>query len=159
MNKAVTKAVQLKSGVLTLLTGSCGSLSDELIQRKSDVMTNQELEFRALKILEQQPELTQRQLSEALGVSLGKTNFLLKSLINVGWVKLDNFQRSDNKWGYAYLLTPAGFAEKAAITLRFLKRKKQEYNDLQSEIAQLQKEVQQQQLQQQLQQEIQQQQQ
>ena len=115
-------------------------------------MTNQELEFRALKILEQQPELTQRQLSEALGVSLGKTNFLLKSLIDVGWVKLDNFERSDNKWGYAYLLTPSGVAEKAAITLRFLKRKKQEYNDLQSEIAQLQKEVQ-------LQQEIQQQQQ
>ena len=121
-------------------------------------MTKQELEFRALKILEQQPELTQRQLSEALGVSLGKTNYLLKSLINVGWVKLDNFQRSDNKWGYAYLLTPAGITEKAAITLRFLKRKKQEYNNLQSEIAQLKKEVQQQQLQQQLQQEIQQQQ-
>ena len=115
-------------------------------------MTKQELEFHALKILEQQPELTQRQLSEALGVSLGKTNYLLKSLINVGWVKLDNFQRSDNKWGYAYLLTPMGVAEKAAITLRFLKRKKQEYNDLQSEIAQLQKEVQQQQLQQEIQQ-------
>ena len=88
-------------------------------------MTNQELEFRALKILEQQPELTQRQLSEELGVSLGKTN---------------------------YLLTPMGVAEKAAITLRFLKRKKQEYNDLQSEIAQLQQEVQQQQLQQEIQQ-------
>jgi len=152
VNRSVTKAVQLKSGVLTLLTGSCGSLPVKLIQRKSDVMTKQELEFRALKILEQQPELTQRQLSEALGVSLGKTNYLLKSLINVGWVKLDNFQRSDNKWGYAYLLTPMGVAEKAAITLRFLKRKKQEYNDLQSEIAQLQKEVQQQQLQQEIQQ-------
>ena len=115
-------------------------------------MIDQELEYRALKILELQPELTQRQLSEALGVSLGKTNYLLKSLIKVGWVKLDNFQRSDNKWGYAYLLTPMGVAEKAAITLRFLKRKKQEYNDLQSEIAQLQKEVQQQQLQQEIQQ-------
>ena len=105
-------------------------------------MTNQELEYRALKILEQQPDLTQRQLSEALGVSLGKTNYVLKSLIDVGWVKLDNFQKSDNKWGYAYLLTPTGVAEKTAITLRFLKRKKQEYSDLQSEIAQLQKEVQ-----------------
>ena len=122
-------------------------------------MTNQELEYRALKILEQQPDLTQRQLSEALGVSLGKTNYVLKSLIDVGWVKLDNFQKSDNKWGYAYLLTPMGVTEKAAITLRFLKRKKQEYDDLQIEIAQLQKEVQvQQELQQDLQQEIQQQQ-
>ena len=118
-------------------------------------MINQELEYRALKILEQQPELTQRQLSEALGVSLGKTNFVLKSLIDVGWIKLDNFQRSDNKWGYAYLLTPMGVAEKAAITVRFLKRKKQEYDDLQIEIDQLQKEVQ---LQQELRQEIQQQQ-
>ena len=108
-------------------------------------MTNQELEYRALKILEQQPDLTQRQLSEALGVSLGKTNYVLKSLIDVGWVKLENFQRSDNKWGYAYLLTPMGVTEKAAITLRFLKRKQREYSDLQSEIARLQREVQQQQ--------------
>ena len=105
-------------------------------------MIDQELEYRALKILELQPELTQRQLSEALGVSLGKTHYVLKSLIDVGWVKLDNFQRSDNKWGYSYLLTPSGVTEKAAITLRFLKRKQQEYNDLQSEIARLQKEVQ-----------------
>ena len=108
-------------------------------------MTNQELEYRALKILEQKPDLTQRQLSEALGVSLGKTNYVLKSLIEVGWVKLDNFQKSDNKWGYAYLLTPMGVAEKAAITLRFLKRKQQEHNDLQLEIARLQREVRQQQ--------------
>ena len=108
-------------------------------------MINQELEYRALKILEQQPDLTQRQLSEALGVSLGKTNYVLKSLIDVGWVKLDNFQKSNNKWGYAYLLTPMGVAEKAAITLRFLKKKQQEHNDLQLEIARLQREVQQQQ--------------
>ncbi len=105
-------------------------------------MTNQELEYRALKILERQPDLTQRQLSEVLGVSLGKTNYILKSLIDVGWIKLDNFEKSDNKWGYAYLLTPSGVAEKAAITLRFLKKKKQEYDNLQKEIARLQKEVQ-----------------
>ncbi|MDC0172540.1 MarR family EPS-associated transcriptional regulator [Gammaproteobacteria bacterium] len=104
-------------------------------------MTNQELEYRALKILEQQPDLTQRQLAEALGVSLGKTHYLVKSLIDVGWVKLDNFQKSNSKWGYAYLLTPMGIAEKAAITARFLVRKQREYNELQQEIAQLQKEV------------------
>ena len=135
-----------------LLTKPCGSLPDYLIQNLSLIMINQELEYRVLKILEQQPDLTQRQLSEALGVSLGKTNYILKSLIDVGWVKLDNFQKSDNKWGYAYLLTPMGVAEKAAITVRFLKRKKQEYDDLQVEIAQLQKEVQ---IQQDLQQKIQ----
>ena len=104
-------------------------------------MTNQELEYRALKILEQQPDLTQRQLAEELGVSLGKTHYLVKSLIDVGWVKLDNFQKSNSKWGYAYLLTPMGIADKAAITGRFLVRKQREYNELQQEIAQLQKEV------------------
>ena len=108
-------------------------------------MVDQELEYRALKILEQQPDLTQRQLAEELGVSLGKTHYLVKSLIDVGWVKLDNFQRSDNKWGYAYLLTPRGIVEKAAITARFLVRKQREYTQLQQEITELQEEVRQQQ--------------
>ena len=126
---------------LSLLINPCGSVPDYLIPNLLLIMIDQELEYRALKILEQQPDLTQRQLSEALGVSLGKTNYLLKSLIDVGWIKLDNFQKSDNKLGYAYLLTPTGMTEKAAITLRFLRRKKQEYNDLQVEIAQLQDEI------------------
>lgn len=104
-------------------------------------MTNQELEYRALKILERHPDLTQRQLAEELGISLGKTHYLVKSLIDVGWVKLDNFQKSNNKWGYAYLLTPMGIAEKTAITARFLIKKQREYNALKEEIAQLQDEV------------------
>ena len=108
-------------------------------------MNNQELEFRALKILEQQPDLTQRQLAKELGVSLGKTHYMVKSLIDVGWVKLDNFQRSDNKWGYVYLLTPVGIVEKAALTARFLVRKQREHTQLQEEISQLQEEVLQQQ--------------
>ena len=108
-------------------------------------MNNQELEFRALKILEQQPDLTQRRLAKELGVSLGKTHYLVKSLIDVGWVKLDNFQSSDNKWGYVYLLTPVGIVEKAALTARFLVRKQREHTQLQEEISQLQEEVLQQQ--------------
>lgn len=107
-------------------------------------MTNQELEYRVLKILEKHPDFTQRQLSEELGVSLGKTHYVLKSLINVGWIKLDNFKKSSNKWGYAYFLTPSGVSEKAAITVRFLKRKKREFNNLEMEIAQLQEEIKQQ---------------
>ena len=108
-------------------------------------MNNQELEYRALKILEQHPDLTQRQLAAELGVSLGKTHYLVKSLIDVGWIKIDNFQKSDNKWGYAYLLTPKGLMEKTGITARFLVRKQQEYKKLQKEIKQLQAEVQRQQ--------------
>ena len=85
--------------------------------------------------------MTQREIAKKLNVSLGKTHYLIKSLIEVGWVKLDNFQSSDNKLGYAYLLTPSGIIEKAVITAQFLKRKQQEYSKLQLEIQQLQEEI------------------
>ena len=104
-------------------------------------MINQELEYKTLKLIEQQPDLTQRQLAKALGVSLGKTHYLLKSLIDIGWVKLENFQRSNAKLGYVYLLTPSGIAEKSIITAQFLSRKKNEYNELREEIAQLKEEL------------------
>ena len=104
-------------------------------------MNKQELQYRALKLLEKQPVMTQREIAKKLNVSLGKTHYLIKSLIDVGWVKLDNFQRSDNKLGYAYLLTPSGIIEKAVITAQFLKRKQQEYSELQLEIQQLQEEI------------------
>lgn len=104
-------------------------------------MNKQELQYRALKLLEQQPVMTQREIAKKLNVSLGKTHYLIKSLIDVGWLKLDNFQRSDNKLGYAYLLTPSGILEKAVITAQFLTRKQQEYSDLQQEIQQLQEEI------------------
>ena len=104
-------------------------------------MVDQEFEFRALNLLGQHPDLTQRQLAGEVDISLGKTHYLVKFLIDVGWVELGNFQRSYNKWGYAYLLGPQGILEKAAITGRFLIRKQREYSDLQKEIAQLQAEV------------------
>ena len=104
-------------------------------------MSSEEIEYKALKLLEANPELSQRQLSSGLGVSLGKGHYILKSLIDVGWVKLNNFQGSKNKLGYAYVLTPAGIAEKAAITVRFLARKQREYIELQAEIEVLRDEV------------------
>jgi len=104
-------------------------------------MTKQELEYRVLKRLEQNPNTTQRELAEELGVSLGKTHYVLRSLIKVGWVKLDNFKRSNNKLGYAYLLTPMGVIEKAKITSDFLKRKEAEYEQLKQEIVRLKNEV------------------
>ena len=104
-------------------------------------MSNDEIQLSVLRLLEQNPQLTQRQLSAELGVSLGKAHYIVKSLIDVGLVKLDNFQRSDNKWGYAYLLTPKGIKEKAAITVRFLARKQDEYRRLELEIEALKSEV------------------
>ncbi|MBT5106732.1 MAG: MarR family EPS-associated transcriptional regulator [Porticoccaceae bacterium] len=104
-------------------------------------MSNDEIQLSVLRLLEQNPQLTQRQLSAELGVSLGKAHYIVKSLIDVGLVKLDNFQRSDNKWGYAYLLTPKGIKEKAAITVRFLARKQDEFRRLEREIEMLKSEV------------------
>ena len=118
------------------MTGPCGSLPGLFILNLSDENTLQ-----ALKLLEKNPELTQRELAAELGISLGKTHYMVKALIDIGWVKLDNFQRSNNKWGYAYLLTPMGLTEKAAITVRFLARKKEEYRRLERQIADLSVEV------------------
>ena len=95
----------------------------------------------ALRVLEKHPELSQRQLAKALGVSLGKTHYILNALIDVGLVKVDNFRLSDNKLGYAYLLTPRGLVEKAKVTKRFLSRKKREYKELERQISDLTREV------------------
>jgi EPS-associated MarR family transcriptional regulator len=100
-------------------------------------MTDPEIQYRVLNQLDNDPHMTQRQLADVLGVSLGKTNYVVKALIDVGWLKLGNFRRSNNKMGYAYLLTPAGVVEKAVITKRFLIRKRQEYKLLSLEIARL----------------------
>ena len=97
--------------------------------------------LQALRILERNPELSQRELAKELGVSLGKTHYILSSLIEVGLVKANNFRRSDNKLGYAYLLTPQGIAEKAAVTARFLAQKRREYKELEQQIADLSSEV------------------
>ena len=90
--------------------------------------------FRVMRILQENPDLTQRELAEKLGVSVGGLNYCLKSLIEKGWVKMQNFSHSKNKFGYVYLLTPTGIVEKASLTSGFLKRKKQEYEALKAEI-------------------------
>jgi EPS-associated MarR family transcriptional regulator len=76
--------------------------------------------FRIMRILQENPDLTQRELAEKLGISVGGLNYCLKVLIEKGLVKMKNFTTSKNKFGYVYVLTPAGIAEKAAMTHRFL---------------------------------------
>ena len=95
----------------------------------------------AMRLLEAKPEMTQRELAEALGVSLGATNYCLKALAEKGWVKLESFQNNPNKLGYLYLLTPMGMAAKTTLTTRFLRRKLAEYEALKAEIEQLESEV------------------
>ena len=101
----------------------------------------EERHLKALRLLEQNPEMTQRELAEALGVSVGAANYCLKALVEKGWVKLENFQKNPNKLGYLYLLTPMGIAARTQLTASFLRRKLAEYEALRREIDQLQSEV------------------
>ena len=102
---------------------------------------NEDTHFRVLKVIETNPQITQRELADELGISLGKANYCLKSLAQKGWIKASNFKNSNNKLAYAYLMTPKGIEEKALMTIRFLKRKMEEYEALKEEIEQLKRDV------------------
>lgn len=100
-----------------------------------------DVHFRVLHLLEEEPELTQRELAERLGISLGGVNYCLKSLIDIGHIKAGNFKKNPDKSIYLYLLTPKGMAEKAQLTAGFLKRKMAEYHALKKEIDAIQSKV------------------
>lgn len=104
-------------------------------------MLTDEYRYKILKILEANPEISQRELARELDISLGRVNFCLKALIEKGLLKATNFKNSHNKLAYMYLLTPSGIEEKSAITARFLKIKMQEYAALEAEIDQLRREA------------------
>jgi len=93
--------------------------------------------FRVLRMLQSNPDMTQREIAEQLGISVSGLNNCLKALIDKGWVKVQNFSQSKNKFGYIYVLTPQGIAEKTLLTGRFLRRKMAEYEQLQAEIESL----------------------
>jgi EPS-associated MarR family transcriptional regulator len=94
-----------------------------------------------MRILQENPDLTQRELADKLGMSVGGLNYCLNAMIDKGLVKMQNFSNSKNKFKYVYLLTPIGMAEKVAITTRFLSRKMEEYEALKLEIEALKSEV------------------
>jgi EPS-associated MarR family transcriptional regulator len=102
---------------------------------------NDETRYLLIKFIEENPGITQRELAVRLGISLGKVNYCLKALINIGWVKAGNFVRSNNKMRYAYALTPAGLREKTKITAIFLTKKQAQYESLKVEIARLKSEL------------------
>ena len=104
-------------------------------------MPQQELDLNLLRQLNTQPEASQRKLAENLGVSVGKLNYCLRALVDRGWVKANNFRRSDNKWAYAYLLTPSGLSAKLRLTSHFLRRKEREFEELQTQISALRTEL------------------
>jgi EPS-associated MarR family transcriptional regulator len=92
------------------------------------------IDFELLYLLEQEPGLSQRELSQRLGLSLGRVNYCVKALTGKGWLKLTNFRNSNSKLRYVYVLTPSGIAQRVSMTSRFLQRKKVEYDRLKRQI-------------------------
>ncbi|WP_295613242.1 MarR family EPS-associated transcriptional regulator [uncultured Lamprocystis sp.] len=103
---------------------------------------SEERHFQALRLLQANPDLSQRALARALGVSAGSANVCVRALVEKGWIKIQNFRTSKDKRAYAYLLTPQGIEQKAQITRHFLKHKEADYLALEAEIARLRLEVQ-----------------
>ena len=101
----------------------------------------EDLRFRVLRLLQENPEMSQRDIAATVGVSVGGVHYCLNALVEKGMVKLGNFSAANDKRRYAYILTPKGLTEKAALTSRFLKRKMGEYEALKKEIETLQTEV------------------
>jgi EPS-associated MarR family transcriptional regulator len=101
--------------------------------------SHSETELEILQKLEENPNLTQRQIAEHMDLSLGKINYLIKALLGKGLIKVNNFRRSDNKIGYLYLLTPEGIDEKRKLTLIFLQRKSEEFDKLKKQFQRMDK--------------------
>jgi EPS-associated MarR family transcriptional regulator len=104
-------------------------------------MLTEEVRFKLLKLFELNPRLSQRDVAGELGISLGKVNYCVNSLIEKGWIKATNFKNSKNKIAYMYLLTPRGIEEKTGLTARFLQRKLREHAALTAEIEQIRNEA------------------
>jgi EPS-associated MarR family transcriptional regulator len=100
-----------------------------------------ERHYQLMRLLEANPEMSQRDLARRLGISLGKANYCLQALIEKGWVKATNFTNSQSKAAYMYLLTPRGIEQKASLAVRFLKAKMEEYEALSAEIEEMRREV------------------
>ncbi|MDL2283914.1 MarR family EPS-associated transcriptional regulator [Oxalobacter sp. OttesenSCG-928-P03] len=115
------------------------STQPNTVKRKTQLQ--EDVHFWVMRRLQETSDINQRELARELGISLGSVNYCLQALMEKGWVKMQNFSKSKNKLGYAYLLTPLGIAEKSALTKRFLKRKLEEYEALREEIEALKKET------------------
>jgi len=101
----------------------------------------EDAKFRVFQTINENPQMTTREIAQKVGISNGSAYYLLTSLIDMGFVKLSNFKDSSQKIKYSYLLTPKGIREKALVTNEFLVRKKQEYELLKKEISELERDL------------------
>jgi EPS-associated MarR family transcriptional regulator len=104
-------------------------------------MLSEEMRYQVMRLLEANPELSQRDVARTLGISLGKVNYCVQALVRKGWIKATNFKNSHNKAAYMYLLTPHGLEEKGRLALQFLVIKIREYEKLRVEIDQIRREA------------------
>lgn len=100
-------------------------------------LQREDSQFRLMLLLQESPDLTQREIAQQLGMSYGGLNYCLRALIDKGFVKVQNFANSKNKFGYVYIMTPAGLAYRLSLTGRFLARKMLEYEALKNELEKL----------------------
>lgn len=104
-------------------------------------VVSEDVQFRVLRLLESQPDMSQREIAAELELSVGGINYCLKALVQKGQIKVRNFRLSNNKLGYAYILTPSGIEKKSRMTASFLRRKLAEYEKLKKEIETLEREM------------------
>lgn len=107
----------------------------------SDSRPDHEMDYQLLRQIAEQENSNQRDLAQRMGISVGKINYCLRAVIDRGWVKVNNFRRADNKWAYAYLLTPSGARAKVRLARVFLEQKELEFEQLQREIQTLRQEI------------------
>tara|TARA_Y100000591_G_C21496045_1_gene527543 strand:+ start:339 stop:641 length:303 start_codon:yes stop_codon:yes gene_type:complete len=95
---------------------------------------NDQDQFEVLRKINKKSDITQRELSSSLGLSLGKINYCLSALKDKGFIKIKNFKKSKNKMKYMYVLTPEGISEKTKLTINFMKQKMKEYEELKKDL-------------------------
>ncbi len=103
---------------------------------KSRENSEKELELEVMRTITDKPDITQRELADRLGHSLGKLNYCLRELKLKGFLKIENFRKNPNKLNYLYILTPKGLAAKTKLTISFMNRKMKEYDELKKELEQ-----------------------
>ena len=117
-----------------------GSVDIRMMTDYKIATRREDVRFRVLRLIERHPEASQREIADALGISVGAVNYCVRALIEKGHIKVANFRASKNKLGYVYVLTPEGIADRASLAVRFIERKLAEYNAMKDELDQLQRE-------------------
>ena len=106
----------------------------QYMNKNSKNKNDKEIDLDILRYLSKSPNASQREIANRMGLSLGKINFIIKALIKKGFIKIENFSKNQSKINYIYLLTPKGISTKLSLTIKFMKRKLREYDELKKDL-------------------------